>query len=150
VQEQLADNKPLEDVLKRVLKTSPTLAKIFGAGTRLHNPFKPENVQPSQKPFVGKPHPTFFRFAGKEEGEILARAAHLESRVRVAFDTDAVDDYFTRKVDRGIKDFARIVDAKRVRFAFNWLKLMRFGSRFGFGRTRATARTAHVLKRHPN
>lgn len=114
IDEQLADNKPLEDVLRRVLKTSPTLARIFGMGARLHNPFKPENVQPSGTPFVGKPHPTFFRFAGKEEGEILARAAHLESRVRVAFDTDVVDDYFTRKVDRGIKDFARIVDGKRI------------------------------------
>jgi len=114
VEEQLADNKPLEDVLKRVLKTSPTLARIFGLGTRLHNPFKPDNVQPSDKLFVGKPHPTFFRFAGKEDEDVLARAAHLESRLRVAFDTDAVDDYFTRKVDRGIKDFRRIVDGKRL------------------------------------
>jgi hypothetical protein len=114
VAEQLADNKPLEDVLKRVLKSSPSLARIFGMGTRLHNPFKPENVEPTQKPFAGKSHPTFFRFAGKEEGDVLARAAHLESRVRVAFDTDAVDDYFTRKVDRGLKDFARIVDGQRV------------------------------------
>jgi hypothetical protein len=100
--------------LKRVLKTSPTLARIFGAGARLHNPFKPENVQPTDKPFVGRPHPTFFRFSGKEDGEVLTRAAHLESRVRVAFDTDAVDDYFTRKVDRGIKEFARISEGRRV------------------------------------
>jgi hypothetical protein len=114
VDEQLADNKPIEDVLKRVFRTSPTLARIFGMGTRLHNPFKPAAVQPSEKPFVGKPHPTFFRFSGKEEGDVLARAAHLESRVRVPFDTDVVDEYFTRKVDRGVKDFARIVDGKRV------------------------------------
>ncbi|MBI4183688.1 MAG: hypothetical protein HY521_06800 [Proteobacteria bacterium] len=73
VEEQLADNKPLEDVLKRVLKSSPTLARIFGKGVRLQNPFKPDNVQPIDKPFVGKPHPTYFRFAGKEQGEDLTR-----------------------------------------------------------------------------
>jgi hypothetical protein len=114
VEAQLADNKPLEDVLKRVLKSSPSLARIFGLGQRLHNPFKPETKESSDKPFNGKQQPTFFRFAGREEGELLARAAHLESRVRIAFDTDVVDDYFTRKVDRGIKDFARIVEGKRV------------------------------------
>ncbi|HZT27282.1 MAG TPA: hypothetical protein VFA57_16410 [Pseudolabrys sp.] len=113
VQEQLADNKPLEDALKRVLKNSPTLARLFGLGQRLHNPFKPETKESSDK-FIGKQHPTFFRFAGKEEGDVLARAAHLESKVRIAFDTDVVDDYFTRKVDRGQKDFVRIVDGKRV------------------------------------
>src|SRR5262245_56332633 len=114
VQKQLADNKPLEDALERVLKNSPTLARLFGLGQRLHNPFKPETKESSEKPFVGKQHPTFFRFAGKEESELLARAAHLESKVRIAFDTDAVDDYFTRKVDRGQKEFVRIADGKRV------------------------------------
>jgi hypothetical protein len=114
VEEQLADSKPLEDVLKRVLKSSPTLAQIFGVGTRLQNPFRPDNVRPTNKPFIGKPHPTFFRFHGKGDGEVLVRAAHLENRVRVAFDTDVVDDYFTRKADKGVKDFARIVDGMRV------------------------------------
>jgi hypothetical protein len=114
VEEQLADNKPLEDALKRVLKSSPSLARIFGLGQRLHNPFKPQTKEESEKPFVGKQHPTFFRFAGKEDGELLARAAHLESRVRIAFDTDVVDDYFTRKIDRGQKEFVRVVNGKRM------------------------------------
>jgi hypothetical protein len=114
VEEQLADNKPLEDVLKRVLKSSPSLARIFGLGQRLHNPFKPETKEESTKPYVGKQHPTFFRFAGKAEDTLLARAAHLESRVRIAFDSDVVDEYFTRKVDRGQKEFVRIVQGKRV------------------------------------
>jgi hypothetical protein len=114
VEEQLADNKPLEDALKRVLRSSPSLARIFGLGQRLHNPFKPETKEESEKPFVGKQHPTFFRFAGKEDGELLARAAHLNSKARIAFDTDVVDDYFTRKIDRGQKEFVRIVDGTRV------------------------------------
>jgi hypothetical protein len=114
IEEQLADNKPLEDVLRRVLKSSPSLARIFGTGQRLHNPFKPENLQPSDKPFVPKPHPTYFRFLGKKDGEALTRAAHIGSKIRITFDTDVVDDYFTRKVDRGKKRFYRVIDGKRV------------------------------------
>jgi hypothetical protein len=114
VENQLADNKPLEDALKRVLRSSPTLARIFGLGQRLQNPFKPEKKEESDKPFVGKQHPTYFRFAGKEDSESFARAAHLESKVRIAFDTDVVDDYFTRKIDRGQKEFVRIENGNRV------------------------------------
>ncbi|RWE53347.1 hypothetical protein [Mesorhizobium sp.] len=113
MEEQLADNKPLEDVLRRVLKSSPNLARIFGQGLRLQNPFKPENVQKTEKPFEGKPHPTFFRFAGKEQGEVLARSAHFGSRVRLAFETDVEDEYFTRKIDRGEKVLARLLNGER-------------------------------------
>lgn len=48
--EQLNDNKPLESVLKRVLKRSPALAKLFAKGERLSTPFKPANVQPNLAP----------------------------------------------------------------------------------------------------
>ncbi len=113
MEEQLADNKPLEEVLKRVLKSSPNLARIFGQGIRLQNPFKPDNVQRTEKPFEGKPHPTFFRFAGKDQGDILTRSAHHGSRVRLSFDTDVEDEYFTRKIDRGEKVFERLWDGKR-------------------------------------
>ena len=113
VEEQLADNKPLEDVLKRILKNSPNLARIFGQGIRLQNPFKPDHVQKTDKPFQGRPHPTFFRFAGKEQGEVLARSAHLGSRVRLSFETDVVDDYFTRKINRGDKLFECFLNSGR-------------------------------------
>ncbi len=99
VEEQLTDDKPLEDVLKRVFQNSPNLAQIFGQGARLQNPFKPKHVQEIKKPFQGKPHPTFFRFAGKEQDEVLARSVHLKKRIRLSFETDVVDDYFTRKID---------------------------------------------------
>lgn len=114
VDEQLADNKPLEDVLKRVLKSSPSLIRLFGFGQRLQNPFKPEAKQPTSKPFEGKPHPTYFRHVGKEQGAVNARHAHLEQRVRITYETDAVDDYLTRKVDRGEKSLFRVVDGRRV------------------------------------
>jgi hypothetical protein len=113
IEDQLSDDKPLQDVLQKVLKSSPSLARIFGLGKRLQNPFVPEKKEEAST-FEGKPHPSFFRFSGKEDGEILSRPAHMDSRARIAFDTDVVDEYFTRKIDRGQKEFVRIIGDKRI------------------------------------
>jgi hypothetical protein len=105
---KLADNKPLEDVLKRVLKTSPALARLFGQGLRLHNPMAPTSVQPIKAAYRGKPHPTFFRFQGKAEGVTLRREAFIGQRVRIRFETDVENEYFTRRVDRGERRLFRL------------------------------------------
>jgi len=112
LQEQLSDNKPLESVLKHVLKSSPALAKLFGKGERLSTPFKPENVQPDPTPPKLHSHPTYFHFTGKEPGVELKRAAHLDQKCRITFATDAEDAYFTRKYDPGVFIFRRIVDGE--------------------------------------
>lgn len=112
--EQLGDNKPLEAVIKQVLKNSPTLARLFGKGERLPTPFKPENVQPNPVPPKLHSHPTYFHFSGKEPGTLLKRPAHLEQRCRIMFATDAVDEYFTRKYDRGVFLFFRVDGEERV------------------------------------
>ena len=108
--EQLSDNKPLESVLKLVLKSSPALAKLFGRGERLSTPFKPENVQPAPAPPKLHLHPTYFRFTGKDAGVVLKRGAHLDQRCRIIFATDAEDAYFTRKYDPGTFAFRRKTD----------------------------------------
>ncbi len=99
--EKLGNDKPLEQVLSKVLRSSPALAKLFGKGERLPNPFKPKDVAPSLTPPKLVPHPTYFQFAGKEAGKSLRRIAHLQQRCRVIFATDAEDNYFTRKYDKG-------------------------------------------------
>lgn len=112
LEEQLSDNKPLESVLKHVLKSSPALAKLFGRGERLSTPFKPDSVQPDSAPPKLHPHPTYFHFTGKEAGAELKRVAHMDQKCRVTFATDAEDDYFTRKYDPGLFFFRRIVDGE--------------------------------------
>lgn len=107
INEQLSDNKPFEEVLKQLLKSSPSLARLFGRGDRLSSPFNPKRVQPSAEPYVGKKHPTYFHFASKAPNEPLERAAHLESKVRLSFETDADNDYFTRNYDPGEVTFWR-------------------------------------------
>lgn len=97
----LKDSKPLEEVLETLIRHSPSLSQLFLLGDRAKNPFKPKTVQSEEKPFEGKRYPTYFRFKGKEYGEQLERDCHINMRARVAFETDAVNDYFSRHVDPG-------------------------------------------------
>lgn len=101
VQEKLDDSKPLENILEQILKQSPALSQLFLKGTRLSNPFKTGKGTPSQKPFVGRTHPTFFKFREKSYGESLHRHTPVNMRTRLFFETDAEDDYFGREVNRG-------------------------------------------------
>jgi hypothetical protein len=114
IAEQLEDNKPLESVLKQVLKHSPALARLFGKGERLHTPFKPEHVKETFTPPQLHQHPSFFHFLGREAGEKLSRPAYIEQRCRITFITDAEDSYFTRKFDPGLFKFNQIMDGVNV------------------------------------
>lgn len=100
IADRLEDSKPLEDVLQSILKSSPSLATLFLKGQRLSNPHKRKGgigkTGEGDKPFVGKLHPTFFRFHKKKNGEELERDAEIGRRCRVTFDTDVVNDYFER------------------------------------------------------
>jgi hypothetical protein len=51
--------------------------------------------------FLGKPHPTFFRFDRLKAGETLSRSAEHGRRCRVRFATDVQNDYFLRDSNRG-------------------------------------------------
>ncbi len=101
IQSKLADEKPLEDILKSLLEHSPTLCALFLQGRRAVNPFKTLQVNQQEKEFHGKKHPTYFKFKGKEYGREVRRDCHINQRCRITFETDAVNDYFSRNVDAG-------------------------------------------------
>jgi hypothetical protein len=110
---RFADNKPLENILENLLKKSQTLASLFLPGARATNPFKPVKVLEEEKPYKGKIYPTFFKFKGKEYGEDLRRETSQNMRSRVDFETDAVNDYFSRSIDPGQFAIWREVDGER-------------------------------------
>jgi len=87
--------------LESLLKQYPTLSTLFLKGERASNPFKTDKGGVSDVPYDGKRYPTFFHFRGKEYGTELARESHINMRCRISFETDAVNDYFSRTVDRG-------------------------------------------------
>lgn len=120
-QEQLSDDKPLSDVLARLMKTNPVLNQLFLQGFNISTPFPPSGVGNGRRQeFVGKRFPTFFRFKERGGGEPLRRPAKLGTRVRVAFETDAEDSYFVRDSEAGVWNIQRRV-ADELVDATGWI-----------------------------
>jgi hypothetical protein len=113
VEQRLSDQKPLADVLKEILHTSPTLSKLFIMGQQLQNPFFTQPAAPASE-FVGSQFPTFFTLEKKFPIE-KPKQAHLGSRFRVTYKTDVVNDYFDRAKDQGVfKAFINDVETNNV------------------------------------
>lgn len=101
IESKLEEDKPLENVLESILKQSPSLSSIFILGKRLSTPFKTKEVIDKEMKYEGRKHPTYFKFKGKEYGQKLLKECHIDYRARITFETDAVNDYFSRNIDRG-------------------------------------------------
>ena len=108
-----------KDFMEAMVKKHPLLEKILGPGFRIENPFKPHAVEATEKEWVGKRFPTKFYLRGVDVGSTLVRDAHLNSQVRVSFDTDAENDYFRRDEEPGDLKLYYVVDGQR-HAAKNW------------------------------
>lgn len=99
---KLEDDKPLEDILKNILKKNSYLADFFLKGIRASNPMKTDSVASNDKSFKGEQYPSFFRFKGSKDNVPIKKRAPINSRAKILFETDAVNDYFGREIDPGI------------------------------------------------
>jgi hypothetical protein len=108
VELKLSEERPLEEVIGKVLRASPTLKTIFLLGQRLARPFTNETGRKNgnedgsgkgESVFKGKRHPTYFKIKGRPYGEIYSR--NCEKRCLIVFETDVENDYFDRTLDRG-------------------------------------------------
>ena len=95
VASKLQDSKPFRDVLESILRNSPSLAALFGGTGPLPNPFKSSKVKSGRR-FSGNPHPSIFRFRNLDYGTQLQRTTAANMRSRIVFETDVVNDYFSR------------------------------------------------------
>jgi hypothetical protein len=120
IQDRLIDDKPLNSVLEDLMKNNLILSKLFLEGLTLASPFPPAgggkggSGKGNAGTFVGKRYPEYFRFKDLKDGEGLRRQAHLATRTRVAFETDAEDAYFVRDHEPGAWNVRRKIDGKWV------------------------------------
>ena len=101
IQEKVGDSRPLEEALKSIFKSSPSLSALFLTGTRLSNPFKSKQVSAEDVPYEGQLHPTYFKFQQIDYGKMLTHPTPINMRSRITFETNVVNDYFDRIQNRG-------------------------------------------------
>jgi len=121
VESKLSEEKPLVEVLGKVLRASPSLKSLFLQGQRLARPF-PRGAgggngdgpggDEDGKPFQSRRHPTYFKHAEVDYGKVFDRNCEKGRRVRVRFLTDVENEYFDRSADRGRFDL-EVLDAPR-------------------------------------
>jgi len=96
IKKSLEDQKPLEDTLRQLLKVNPKLAELLPFGVKLPtNAFGLGAGTSGTSSFEGKKHPSFFRF--KKNRETLERKHPINQGIRVDFETDVLNNYFSRK-----------------------------------------------------
>jgi hypothetical protein len=100
--DKMKDDKPLADVLQTLIKNSPNLTALLQFGQRISAPF---NTNPTgshdEKPFRGEVYPSFFKVKGTAYGEKHKRECPINYRMRLTFETDVRDDYFSRRIENG-------------------------------------------------
>ena len=123
VESKLSEERPLEEVLNKVLRSSPTLNSLFLRGQRLSKPFSsggggtnsgPSGTGNEQKPFRGNRHPTYFKFEKLDYGTTLKRNCETGRRVRITFTTDVENEYFDRATDRGFFELEPIGTSSEI------------------------------------
>jgi len=121
--ERIADDKPLTDILNKILKKSPTLSQLFLKGTRISNPFKSFEVQSKETKYMGKKHPSYFKFKGKDSGYVFKRTCNVNVRARIQFETDVENDYFTREIIPGEFSLFILNGDKKVKLSDKFINL---------------------------
>ncbi|MHC4539116.1 MAG: hypothetical protein ACYS74_04960 [Planctomycetota bacterium] len=116
---KLEDQRPLEDVLRRILQKNRVLASVFALGSRLSNPFKVKQVGSADVPFKGKRFPEYFKFKGQNVGYELRKNCHKNMRFQLTFETDAENEYFRREIEPGELKLFLLQNGSRTRVD-NW------------------------------
>jgi hypothetical protein len=93
----LSKEENAADYVQELLNSDPTLASILGIGSTVVSTAAPTN---EVVPFYGKQFPTFFRLTKEPKGG-LVKSCPLNRTVRIEFETDADNDYFSRSNSPG-------------------------------------------------
>lgn len=114
-EQAIKDEKPTINAFMKLLKAYPRMADTLLRGKPLPNPFKPTPAKPHDSiKFEGQRYPTFFKLKKVEYGDIYERDCPINHRARIAFETDAENNYIGRDVDPGTCQISLLTGQSRV------------------------------------
>jgi hypothetical protein len=99
IHDKLSDEKPMADILSKVIQLSPALSSILQKGVRLSAPFKTKRTK-KKALFEGKNFPTFFAPV-KTFVEEKPRGCELGRKANIKFSTDVENQYLSRSTSPG-------------------------------------------------
>lgn len=100
VKDKLANNKPLDKVMEKLIKSSPSLNSILLKGVRIN---KPMGIGAGASQWKSQKFPTFFDLEKKHTNftKINPRKVEVTRKSIFTFSTDAENDYISRTIDPG-------------------------------------------------
>jgi hypothetical protein len=100
IEDKIADPTQTVEVIEKVIKSSPTLSKLFIEGVKITNPFKFTYTGVKEGEYKGRIFPTFFipKYDFTKE---KPKHCPINQRFRVQYETDAENNYFTRDANPG-------------------------------------------------
>jgi hypothetical protein len=96
IEQAISDSSEATGFFSDLLKRDPALSALFPGGDRLVTSTGPGEA----KPFVGVKFPTYFRLV-KNPKDGLVKNCPINRTVRIDFETDAANDYFSRSDSPG-------------------------------------------------
>jgi len=99
IENKIKDDKPLADVIEKMLKKSPVLSRLFKEGLRITSPFDLTGASTTDE-YKGKTFPDYFQII-KEYDEAKPKECPINRRFRIQFKTNASNDYFDRETHPG-------------------------------------------------
>jgi hypothetical protein len=96
---EIKDNKYLNDIISSLIQKSSVLSKLLIDGERISNPIKSSKAIEANK-FNGKKFPTFFKLK-EAYTNANPKICNISHRFRIAYTTDAFNDYFSRDSEPG-------------------------------------------------
>jgi hypothetical protein len=100
LEKALSDEREAVDFFQSLIKSDPSIASLLGLGNRLVTTTGPTD----ESTFAGRKFPTYFRLS-KEPKAGLVKHCPVNRTVRIEFETDGENNYFTRADSPGHIEF---------------------------------------------
>jgi len=94
IDKAIGEDKPLADLMKKMVVENPDLLAIFKHGSRIQGGRGGGAGGTGPSVYVGKDHPTYFDFDGRVSH--TTKKSPINHGLNVEFETDVVNDFFTR------------------------------------------------------
>ncbi|MDF9412480.1 hypothetical protein E1B06_12320 [Brevibacillus laterosporus] len=102
IKNSMADNKPLVDAFKKIVKNTKVLNQLLALGIDIPGDEgigsgNNDGEGNGSETFVGKKSPTYVRFYGQQDDHVFKGTSQEGKKPRIKFETDANNDLFTQQ-----------------------------------------------------